>query len=320
MDKQRQKRPQVVLLGNGINFAYGGTSWTELLKNIATPNKKVYLEGTDKKLTSPMPLQAILLTEDGVDKALKDYRGQAFGEIKNDDHARTLQKILTMGADEILTTNYSYELEFASQQNWKLSERKLERLNVHTDPTQKAEGKYLIHTRNIIEYDEHTNNVWHIHGEARKPSSMVLGHYYYGNLMFKIKEYVDRANQRYVYEQRNQNDVQIKSWIDSFIFGDVYIIGFGLDLAEIDLWWLLNRKKREVGDHGAVYFYEPKTEKADDKVDERLELIKIFAHKTDGILDMGVTVPAEGDKSALYRTFYEKALDDIANRIKKSKW
>ena len=29
------------------------------------------------------------------------------------------------------------------------------------------------------------------------------------------------------------------------------------DFSEMDLWWLLNRKKRENAQHGKVYFYEP---------------------------------------------------------------
>ena len=34
-------------------------------------------------------------------------------------------------------------------------------------------------------------------------------------------------------------------WLDSFVLGNVNILGLGMDFSELDLWWLLNRKKRE---------------------------------------------------------------------------
>lgn len=34
------------------------------------------------------------------------------------------------------------------------------------------------------------------------------------------------------------------SWIDLFFIADIYMIGFGLLYDEIDLWWVLTRRKR----------------------------------------------------------------------------
>lgn len=41
------------------------------------------------------------------------------------------------------------------------------------------------------------------------------------------------------------------------LLGNVCILGFGMDFSELDLWWLLNRKKRENAEHGKVIFYDP---------------------------------------------------------------
>ena len=60
--------------------------------------------------------------------------------------------------------------------------------------------------------------------------------------------------------------------MDAFILGDVYILGFGFDLSEFDLWWLLNRKFNEKADHGHVYYLEPKSP----VLDEKLELLKLL--------------------------------------------
>ena len=47
-------------------------------------------------------------------------------------------------------------------------------------------------------------------------------------------------------------------WLDSFIMGNVYILGFGFDFSELDLWWLIKQKKRENAEpHGKVIFYTP---------------------------------------------------------------
>ena len=71
------KRPQVILLGNGINLAFNGVSWNDLLNSIAVEEYK------DKKIDCPMPLKAILVTRDNIDKTLKNHieqhREQAYG-------------------------------------------------------------------------------------------------------------------------------------------------------------------------------------------------------------------------------------------------
>ena len=52
-------------------------------------------------------------------------------------------------------------------------------------------------------------------------------------------------------------DYQPKSWIDYFLIGDIHIVGLGLDISEMDLWWLINCKKREQLSSGKIFFYEP---------------------------------------------------------------
>lgn len=56
-----RKYPQVLLLGNGLNRAYGGISWGNLLKEISRRDDLPLDE-----LKSPMPLQAILVTNNDI--------------------------------------------------------------------------------------------------------------------------------------------------------------------------------------------------------------------------------------------------------------
>ena len=63
------RRPRVLLLGNGLNRVYGGASWAGLLDKL---NRTGYTPDQVKGI--PMPMQAVLLSEDHVDVSLKDLR------------------------------------------------------------------------------------------------------------------------------------------------------------------------------------------------------------------------------------------------------
>ena len=125
------------------------------------------------------------------------------------------------------------------------------------------------------------------------------------------------ANKGNLYKvlQDSEKEIYIKSWIDAFILGDVYIVGYGLDWSEMDLWWLINRKANEKAEHGDIHFYEPNSD-GTTEIDECLELIKIFSGKNGGVHDMGISIPTEKDEqNAAYIQFYNKAIEDISLRV-----
>ncbi len=292
--------PQVLLLGNGMNIAYGGASWNELLRRI-TVNKALL----DMELSSPMPLRAVLLTDNHIRSVLKNERQVLMGRLENEHHAHCYKKLLDIGFDHILTTNYSYELEIAANGGSEISEGRLKRMLSHTDKVKRAEGKYMLHTY----YNCPTTKIWHIHGEARKPDSMVLGHYYYGSLFFKLKAYVDSRRDDYYKNQEAGKPTAIDSWVDAFILGDVYVLGYGFDLSEFDLWWLLERKAQEKAKTGRLFYYAPSSE----AFDEKLALLKVYGNVVCH-MDCGITIPLNAtreEKNELYKEFYQKALLDL---------
>ena len=306
-------RPQVLLLGNGLNRAYGSASWTEFLCKIAVRDDLIQYLKQGQSLESPMPLQAILLTNNHIDEKLSENNQEAFGSVAN-GQLSTLQKLLTIGFDHILTTNYSYELEMAAF-GGSAAEKEIRNMLSHTTSVKQAEKKYLLHTYNAVEFHGIGNKVWHIHGEARKPSSMILGHDCYARLLFRIVRYLANKGNLYKVLQDSEKEIYIKSWIDAFILGDVYIVGYGLDWSEMDLWWLINRKANEKAEHGDIHFYEPNSD-GTTEIDERLELIKIFSGKNGGVHDMGISIPTEKDEqNAAYIQFYNKAIEDISLRV-----
>lgn len=312
------KRPQVLLLGNGINRAYAqsSVSWKSLIKNVGESGQ------WSEDFLLPMPLEIVLRTQDKIDNSLKEYAEYMYGNVDNPEMERILQHILSVGFDHIITTNYSYELEAAAESKQSLNQKQIVEKMKHTDEIKRAESKYMLHTYNMTEYQGHENRVWHIHGEARKPDSMILGHYYYGKLLYKYQELLHKRNNIYLKNQKEEKKQKIGSWIDAFILGDVYVLGFGFDFSEMDLWWLLNRKKREKADVGAVYFFSPEPIKDDGK----MELLRVYGakiehcgykepSKIDGDFDDKERKKIQCDNNRIFREFYQAAVEEIERKV-----
>ena len=299
--------PRVLLLGNGLNQAFGADSWANFLNRIDRRSETDKWAMPADKLDCPAPLKAVLITGDRVDLAMKQHKNYFFGKVTDERHRKMLTDLLSCGFDCILTTNYSYELEIAALNTETISEYAVKKLAAHTSEVKSCEAQCMLHTFNRADYGGVNNRVYHIHGEARKPNSMVLGHYYYGNLLYRIKDIIKKRQNSYAYWHDSETGIPQKSWVDAFVTGYVYVLGFGYDQSEMDLWWLLNRKYREKTLHGKVYFYEPKFR----LYDEKTELLRVLdvKHK-----DLGF----DGTKGDIdFVEFYKAAVADIVRKMSK---
>ncbi|MBE6910569.1 MAG: hypothetical protein E7474_13515 [Ruminococcaceae bacterium] len=305
-EERKLIRPQVLLLGNGVNRAFGGGSWGQLIRDISC-NPDV---PEDARLHLPMPLRAILVTGDCVGVQLRSAGEILYGKLGDPGHIEMLQRLLDLNFDHILTTNFSYELEQAAQPDTPLSEQRLQDMMHHSDGRRQAEAKYLFYTYSAVDWRGRANRVWHIHGEGRKPDSMILGHYYYANLLEKISSYVKSEGARWHHEQSRGEPVRIKSWADAFLFGDLYVLGFGFDVSEFDLWWLLNRKKRERADTGRTWFFAPAERLEPGQINEKEELLRVLGVE---VRHCG-SIRADGtplERSLGFRAFYDLAIEEI---------
>ncbi|MBQ6508535.1 MAG: SIR2 family protein [Flexilinea sp.] len=295
--------PQVLFLGNGLNLAFGGISWSDLIEKIS---KRDDFDWAGSEM--PMPLQAILASNNQIRTSLQAAKEDFRGKIQTEQQMEVLRVLLTMGFDDIITTNYSYELEEAALGKFELSDRQIAKLMGYT--SDHAERNYLLHTYNRVQCENIENRIWHIHGEIRKTDSMILGHYWYGKLLYKIIEESEKRKDLYARSQKEEKPAELNSWMDSFILGDVYILGFGFGLSEVDLWWLLNRKQRERAEHGKVYFYELRSEKQREKT----ELLKLMDVE---VIDLGFsqTEKTKTDGKPDYETFYRAAIEDVRQKI-----
>lgn len=305
MSKGHYHFPQVLLLGNGLNRAAKSDDWKKLIQEIAL-SKKVIFDGNDGALKDlPYPLLAVLATDDQVDRAIctKPIAFSGIGEDELDQVAQLYRELLLAGFDEILTTNYSYEIERVADSRITQLGKECAHLMCHTNGVSRAESRYLLHTYNKVVCNGVQNRVWHIHGEIRKPSSVVLGHYFYANLLSKWQQFFQRRGNSYEQQYKEGLPPLNDSWLDAFILGDVYVLGFGYDFSEFDLWWLLNRKKREKAPHGKLHFYAPPCGN-----EAKFMMLETYDAQ---IESLGFRLPHTD-----YKSFYEEAIRHIVSHIR----
>lgn len=299
--------PNVLILGNGLTRKTG-IPWTTLIESIKrvgtsiNPYKEMDTKGDFKRFTIP---NTILTAATSIidDKERNDKYTDIFNKIAISPNTN-LAKLLSMNFDAILTTNYSYELESEILSGYPSLNTK-QKLNYAaiTKSKNKREGQFLLHTFNKL---DDKPDIWHIHGELRRPSSIVLTHDEYAKHTQYIAQYYSDRKSEFA---KKTNALKFRSWVDYFILGNVYVLGLAMDYSEFDLWWLLDRRQQEKARKGEMIFYE--AEKSGDEAKET-------ETKHHALQDVGITVNTLGmktDTSADYEVFYQKAIEDIEGRI-----
>lgn len=292
---------KILFLGNGMLRTVGGSSWDDLLKRLSEREDLDY-----ESMKSPMPLRAILLSNNKVQSKLsilsKDSHSCLYG-MSGMGLQPPIKELASAGVKDIITTNYSYEIEKALLSKDQLSIGQLGK--IQNTSTGRADKVYCIKS-----YNEAAGiKVWHIHGQARKSSSILLDHEAYCRFLFRIQDYLRNKGKKYETDEDYIKGYR-KSWIDKFILDDVYFLGFGLDYSEIDLWWLLQRKHRQPN-RGRTIFIDPKDLGRGSK--EKTELLNVMSVE---IQDFGfdLTAKSKKEREQLYCDFYAKALEYLANQ------
>lgn len=316
-------KQNILLLGNGIDRAYNshGISWNQLLDKMTT------IDNLPKHKDLPFPLEVVLRTNDHVDEALKKYNKDLYSSADDQELRDVITNLLDIGFNEILTTNYDYAIEETSIYPRKITDKTLQKMIKRSNSLEHIENKYYLHTYNQIIHKGKEQRIWHIHGEARKPGSIIIGHYNYVNLVSRWREMIQK-HQKYYKDFDHSSPV--KSWLDSFIMGNVYILGLGMNFCELDLWWLINRKKRETQPHGKIIFYEPENSSDTAKyallksynVEIRHLGFKIMPDDDDNEIMEEDLPELEKEKAeekkfnnGIYKNFYLAAIEDIKKEM-----
>ena len=241
---------QSVLYGNGFNLLSEGTpSWEKLLEEIA-------MEPLEKDIPNTLKYEAMIARKPYRDRVVYTYNGVVItynekvitysevveSKLKKDIASRVKSfssndfyfRLAGLPVSHYLTTNYDNTLSKSMGEDGFAPQNKSERL-------------YSIWRQ----YRSHDNRFyWPMHGNEESPASIMLGYDHYCGALSKINRYVkgsdsvdgNRADSM-VNRLKNEN-LKIESWVDLFFCSDLHIIGQGLAYEEIDLWWLLNKRKR----------------------------------------------------------------------------
>ena len=276
-NKQTMYLPKVLFLGNGVNKAFGECSWDEVIDKLSTGEFDYDQKTLDQIKKLPYALQTIVFSSDSVSDGMKMISEGLLPHKLKSDHLDLIKEFTSLPFDAILTPNYSYEVEMALEPDFDVKQgcSCKYRHNVSRETNKKDQfGLYRF-------YDINDKKVWHIHGEAALINSMVMGHYYYGKLLKAVQERVPDIIKSYKTAQKYGKAYKYDSWVDYFLLSDVHIVGFGMDPSEMDIWWLVNAKKRHFSEFGNIYFHEPnlmKEEKAATRV-----LVELFGIKYDEV-------------------------------------
>lgn len=245
-----------LLVGNGINNTVVGKKWEDLLEKVIEFCKIEKEVGSVKEsLYKPFPLfyEEIFLKaskKGTVDEyQLKKFIGQQVSEnVSTEVH----EAIRAMDTQHILTTNYEFCLENTTKlKNKGIVKEKLYSIFRHFE----VDGK----------------NYWHIHGDCNSPASINLGQEHYSGQLQAMRNYIatstnyknDAVPSRSLISRIEKGTVSYLSWLDLFFTKDIYILGLGLDFIEVDLWWLLTYRARQLQSKrkkhikNKIYYFTP---------------------------------------------------------------
>lgn len=246
----REKRwiiMSVLFVGNGINrCANVVPGWNELFARAINVDGFQLQHGLTPTLEYELNIQNVLAidkskTSNGIKKDIAAYLTRMQKEAPNGWEKTIHSPLLKCAPHTILTTNYDYFLERAANPNFNAGS---------------ASTKEWLYSRERYR-DVPGHRIYHIHGEISVPTSICLGfEHYVGSIQF-IRDDLTRGTAEkgttstgptsaskkiyHLHDVLAKLDDPIKNrWYYHFFTDDIYILGFGLDAAEQDIWWLLN--------------------------------------------------------------------------------
>jgi len=259
---------KTLFVGNGINRLEPtqDVSWAKILQDLAQELNGLSL--LDLREDKPFTLVyetlwlKSLQNRKELNVSLKERVSNLMRKMMPNQYHYSFLKL---GIKNIITPNYDYCFE-------KTNQCRVEHSNIE------VESKYSVHRRIKID----NTYIWHIHGEIDNHVTIMLGYEHYGGYLQKIRKYLlpDQNNKEINAENLKEifKRKQVSSWIDLFLRDEVHIVGFSLDYAELDIWWLLVFKAQCKSIYGiepgkTIYYYWTK-EKKNNQDEAKLQLLK----------------------------------------------
>jgi len=231
-----------VLVGNGLSQAAGAGSWAALMAEL---KGAAGITGDIERGAFPLVYEQIYLRgrERGAWQREGELKHRIAAQLADVQTTPLHRRVMDLPVQHVLTTNYDLALEGGAR--W-----------APHRPVPVRESTHSLF-RACRAPDGQGPTLWHIHGEAAAPSTILLGHRQYAGTLQQVRDHV---NGRLAYKnlhlpftlgQRLQrDDWALRSWVDLFFTAHLHMVGFGLDPVEHHLWMLLGMRRRWQLDHG----------------------------------------------------------------------
>lgn len=287
-----------LLLGNGLNRLSMQLSWQALLETLAEElglaDQVQFYE--QKPLSMHFEELCVRLPQHKARTAEKIVKIR-IAELLTAFPRHPYHKILGNMFHTIITTNYDFTIEEAIGGG--IRERK----------QIISETRYSLFRR----LDIGAHSIWHVHGDAERPESILLGYDHYAGQLQKIRNYLTHGIPPKVPGGLTKSPLSgthrfenhhVHSWIDHFLRDHIHIVGFGFDFTEIDLWWLMVYKRRRDVRTGKTFFYAVEVDGQGANPDQA---------KRSLLESLGVEVVSE--RATTYEEGYGRVIDAISRNI-----
>ncbi len=301
-----------LFFGNGINkLNPQNESWNDLLDKI-----KDYPKFKNGDLPNTMIYERIILEKDrdslnifDDEFKVKDKIARLMEEISTND---VYSDLYNLNAKNYLTTNYdSAFIKSVMKNNSNLDIQSCDSEDVYS----------IRRVKKISSMEKKEKHLWHIHGEIKKPATIMLGLDHYCGEIGKIDDYIKgkykytekktRISENSILDKLEKNEFTGSSWIELFFNSNVHIFGFSFNYAEIDLWWIINKRARmkksrfrELINNDIIFYCID--------IDEYME----------GVLesmDVKVEKFSSVDKNNKYHDYYKKLIEHFNSKINGTK-
>lgn len=248
----------ILFIGNGLNRSEDiGASWSDVLKNVNDNYNEKNLHTLEFERLVFRTLEKEKPVAKEIYRIVKEKIAKSFQNLKIPTETAIHHKFLSLPIQTLITTNYDYTLEF-------ILEGRKAPLHVKRE-SNTTEIKYSLYRYTTT----NDTKIYHIHGEAKKPTTIVLGYEHYVGTVEKLRERINKKKQGETESCIEKILLGKKQgqghWGELFFTKNIYIVGFGLNESELDIWWLLtyramlyhtykNENKRIV--HNKIVYYE----------------------------------------------------------------
>lgn len=322
----------ILFIGNGLNRLGNSLSWNELLNSLQEEDNEdfhVRQKPAPQKLPSTLKYEYILLSSDIGRYGISDRDS----EKKVDDRQLKLKqsiarkineypgneiydRLALFPFDHYITTNYDHILDKALLKN-----------GYEYSKGNNSESLYNIKRYRLFVKENIERKIFPIHGDINAPKSIMIDYNHYCGTVAKVNDYLKG---KYSWSDKGKNtilpsmekrlldkDVNVYSWIDHFFLSNIYVLGFGFEWVETELWWLLDRRRRYVKEglrtpnRIIYYFLTTQDDILSDSSSE--EFAKYMLFEKLGVQYRFVDFVPQNDED--YLRAYHKALDIMQDEL-----